>query len=384
MDNKSNEKLSFIINIGYFAVVILLVYLAFKYAVPALMPFIIAFILITLINPLVKRLNNRFPTRRGAISFILVALLYILFGGLLFGIIFKIIIEVWDLANTVAVEYYPTVIKPGMQELLNWFSELVDTLPPEWQDSVSSAQSSVMTSVQDFVLGLAPRVMSFASSFTSKVPSFIVALVFTIMLTFFVGRRYDDVVGFIKVQLPERAVTVIRELKVLVSETVVKYLSAVLKLMGITAVELFIGFLIIGIDHAIVIAIGIAILDALPVFGTGAAMIPWVIIKVIQGDYTTAISLGILYAAVTVIRNIIEPKIVGGSLGLNPIVTVIAMYFGFKTFGVFGMIFMPIIAQIIIELNNRGAIHIFKPYTPEPLPESGVKRLKKKTKDNKK
>ena len=125
--------------------------------------------------------------------------------------------------------------------------------------------------------------------------------------------------------------------------------------MSITFIELFIGFTIIQLDSAFLVALSIAIFDILPVFGTGGIMIPWTIICLIQGNYVFAIELLVIYIIVTIIRNIIEPKIVGAELGLHPLVTLASMLVGVRFFGILGLFGFPIgISFILYEWKEKN------------------------------
>jgi sporulation integral membrane protein YtvI len=237
----------------------------------------------------------------------------------------------------------------------------IHQLPPPFADRLNDFNIDLGSTIQAFLGSVSSMGINLVSNITGHVPSFFIAFVFTIMLSFFISVQYDKVTLFIKDQLPQKAKKIISDLKRIVNDIILRYIKAMVKLMFITFVELAIGLLLIQRSAtAIPIAAGIAIFDALPFFGTGAIMIPWVIVELIQGNFTAALGLGILYAIVTVIRNIIEPHIVGKKLGLNPIVSIVSIYLGFKIMGVLGMIFMPIIVQIIIELHNMGAIKIFR------------------------
>ena len=130
--------------------------------------------------------------------------------------------------------------------------------------------------------------------------------------------------------------------------------------MSLTFVELSIGLSILGIDNSIIIALLTSILDILPVLGTGAVIIPWAIISLILGDIWVGIGLIIVYLIITVIRNIIEPKIVGTQLGLHPLVTLISMFMGVNIAGLFGLFGFPILLSLLMYLNKEGIVKIFK------------------------
>ncbi|GAA0680840.1 hypothetical protein GCM10008903_11340 [Clostridium cadaveris] len=130
--------------------------------------------------------------------------------------------------------------------------------------------------------------------------------------------------------------------------------------MALTFLELSLGFFILRIENGVTIAAIIALLDILPILGTGGILIPWVIIELIRGNVYLALGLATLYMLITVVRNILEPKIVGAQVGMHPIVMLICMFVGVKVFGFIGLFILPAIAIIIKNLNDSGKIHLFK------------------------
>ena len=108
-----------------------------------------------------------------------------------------------------------------------------------------------------------------------------------------------------------------------------------------TFFELYIGLGIMGVDYSFLLALGISFLDALPIFGVGTVLIPWAVLSFITHDFALGFGLVILWALVSVIRQIIEPRIIGGTIGLHPIVTLIGMYVGFRLFSIVGMFLAP-------------------------------------------
>ena len=129
--------------------------------------------------------------------------------------------------------------------------------------------------------------------------------------------------------------------------------------MLLTFFELTIGLHILGIASALVIAFLIAIFDVLPVLGTGGIMLPWILISFLNNQVKTGVGLLILYLVITVIRNIIEPKIVGKQIGLHPLLMLMCMYLGARLFGFLGIFILPILILIVQNLNDTGIIHIY-------------------------
>lgn len=133
------------------------------------------------------------------------------------------------------------------------------------------------------------------------------------------------------------------------------YFKAQFKIMAVVFLMLLAGFSLIGVHFSILLALGIAFLDFLPFFGTGTALIPWAIYKFLVGNYRMAIALLILYAVTQVVRQLIQPKLVGDSMGMNPLLTLILLYIGYKLGSVLGMIFAVPVGMIVVNLYQAGA-----------------------------
>lgn len=384
MDKPTNKRLSFLINVAYIAVVCLLVYAALKYALGLVLPFLLALGIVTILTPLVRKLTGRLKIRQSTISMAVMLLMYMVLGSILLLLVIQIVSGIQYLMDQ-GPGLYSDYIRPTIMDIWVAVSNLIKQLPEPLQKPFDGFEDSLTDTLQNFAVdaasgegtgfslltGTLPTILSISqkslSALTGSIPNFFVAFSFTVMLSFFIGSQYDKVVAFLKNQMPPKAVQIVRDLKSIIWKTIFRYIGAVLKLMGITFVEMSIGLLILRQPNAILIALVVAAFDALPVFGTGAIVIPWIIIKLLLGDYSFALGLLILYVIVTVVRNVIEPKIVGDNLGLNPIVSLVSIYLGFKLFGVFGMIFMPIVTQIAIELHKRGTVRLYResPLLPE-------------------
>ena len=124
--------------------------------------------------------------------------------------------------------------------------------------------------------------------------------------------------------------------------------------------ELALGLTVIGVDCSLLIAFLISVFDVLPVLGTGGIMIPWTILTALQGNYPLSAGLLTVYLIITVIRNIIEPKIVGSQIGLHPVVTLSSMFVGAQLFGVLGLFGFPIGLSLLRHLNDNGTLRVYK------------------------
>lgn len=171
---------------------------------------------------------------------------------------------------------------------------------------------------------------------------------------------YKKIITFLLHQLKDKHQKLMIEIKNYVVNTLFKCILSYALIMGITFLELSIGLSIIGIEKAILTAFIISIFDILPVLGTGGIMIPWTIIAAFQRNYLLALGLLIMYIVITVVRNILEPKIVGSQVGLHPLVTLISLFVGVQLFGVLGLFGLPITLSLLKNLNDKGTIHILK------------------------
>jgi len=375
LNDKTSRRFSVIVNVTYYFIIAALIYLCLRYVIGWMLPFVLAFIIVWAVRPVILWIKRKLRFKRDIVSFSIVLLLYVVVCTLLALLVTQLIFAIRDLFFTLP-DYYEQTLRPTIMAVGSAFSEFVGELPEAWQLQLADMQGELLKNMQAALINLSQRGISSVSSFTTRVPSFLIALIFTIMLSFFISLQYDQLIAFIRGVIPQQADRFITKLRGILLDTVARYLRASLTLMMITAAELFVGLLLIGNSHALWIALGIAIFDALPFFGTGAIMIPWIVIELLQGNLSGAVPLAILYGIVTLVRNIIEPKIVSDKLGINPIVSLVSIYLGLKTMGVLGMIAMPILVQILLALHKAGMIVLYKerrdaPPQEEPIPPEG-------------
>lgn len=374
-DDRTERRKAFIINLMFFAAIVIIIYVCFKYLLTWLAPFIIGFIIAAVFNPAIRVLEKRLRIGRKAIASIVVVLGYAVIVSLLALLLIQVI-TILKRLFTQLPHYFENQILPTLMQL-DFRLDSVITLPPEWQEQVSSIQQSITSGLMDSIGTLSSSGLSLVTNITRGVPGFLVSLVFTILASFFFSFQYDKAKRFIYLQLPEKARVLAQAVKSTLVDTILRYLRGYVKIMLITFVELSIGLSVLGVRNAIPIAFGISMFDILPVLGTGGIVLPWAVFSLLTKNYFLGIGLLVLYAAVTIIRNFIEPKIIGDQLGLNPIVTIISIYLGFVWIGVGGMILMPITVQILLTLHRKGIIRIYREDTvnmsgtPENISPSG-------------
>lgn len=374
--NTTQRRGAFLINLLYFTAIVAIIILALRYAVPWLMPFIIGFAVAMIFHPLITWTAKKLKVSRKVIACVVIVLGYaILVTAITFGTI--------ELVNLLSRMFqklpalFDTQIAPTFSAIGSYFSDFFAKLPADWVATIGSMADSVLDAIKGVLGSVSSSGLNFLTSFIGALPGFLVALVFTILASFFISMNYESTRDFLMAQLSPRTQEIMRAIKATLKGTVFAYIKAYFKLMCLTFVELSISLMIIGVKNAVGISFGIALFDFLPVFGTGAIVIPWIVIDFILGRTFEAVGLLIAYGIITVIRNFIEPKVVSDQLGLNPVVSIIAIYLGFVWFGVLGMIVVPMAVQIAISLHQKGIVTIYNE-PPVPAPHIETRRERRK------
>lgn len=318
-----------------------------------LMPFFIAFVLSSLMEPLIKLMEAKMRIRRKIAAPIVLLLLLAAIVSLLVLAVIRLVNELKALIVTA-----PGFFQNLYLQITDWTdrsSHLFDWLPVgAATDNVASIIANISTTITNLGTSIARGAFTTAVSF----PEVLIFTLITIMATYFMSSDREKISGIFVRHLPESWVRSVLTIKNDMFNALFGYLRSALIIMAITFTELFIGLSIIGIRYALLAAFLIAIIDALPVLGTGSILIPWAVYSFITGDIRMGISILVLYVVVLVVRQIVEPKILGHQIGVYPLMTLAAMYAGLRTIGFAGLILGPItfllIRNILIAIyKNR-------------------------------
>ncbi len=323
-------------------------------------PFIIAFALSSLMEPLIKFLMKKVKLNRKASALISLLLVMLIIGLVLAFLISRIYQEALSLSEI--IPEYSRNIYFNVKEYISRASEIYLRLPEEATKSVEGMVANLTSNVSEIGGSFAKRLFNTAIS----IPQAIIFVIITMLSTFFMAADREKIYDYIKLSIPEVWVNNVITIKDDMFAALFGYIRAQLILMSITFVELSIGFAIIGVKQNILLGLLISIIDALPILGTGGVLIPWAIYNFITGDIRMGISLIILYGVVLVVRQLIEPKVLGQQIGLHPLVTLLSMYLGLRIFGYIGMIIGPI--TILLLKNIIGGLFkkkSFKEYVKE-------------------
>lgn len=407
--DKAEFRRKKIINIVYYAIVLGLAYLFLKYCFSMFAPFLFAFFIAVIVQRPTNFITRKTKIKKGITATILVLLLYLIIAALISLIGVKLVDGIKSLVSfiTEKLSDIPTLIENVKTWALNVVGFLPDgiearatrSMVPFFdalkEKSAAEIASFIMdkaSSGEKFSLSSLSTPLSGIWSTAKQIPSVFVAVMIAIVSSCFMAVDYDRLVKFIKGQLSSENETKLSATKRIVLTSLGKLIKSYVLIICITGIELFIGlnFLtLIGLyddGHIFALSLIIAILDILPVIGTGTFMVPWALYSLITGKVGLAIGLFVVYAIIYVVRQIIEPKIVGGTVDLPPFVTLMGMYIGSQLFGVIGIFLLPILIIIIKLLNDEGIFHIWKKsdaFDDEVSSESKIKLSKIFKKKNK-
>ena len=380
------RRRAILINAAYFALILAVFYLIFKTFFSLLVPFLVAFVVGALLHRPVTFLAKKTPLNRSVSSAVCVLLILAVLGTIIFFLGSQIVDRVRGFYSflTAKLQNFSEVLEAVRDWVLSLVALLPETMRGNLGDSVTHFfDSLIKNGFQDFSLSnfsidwssLLSKGVGGLKNTVVQIPSVLIAIVISVVACVFVTVDYDRLKQFVVRQVPDRYRRRLHDGKTLALSTLKSMGKAYSLILLITMTELTVGFYIlkwIGIfqsDYIILLAFVIAIIDIIPVLGTGTVLIPWAVYCFVTGSFSLGLGLILIYAIILVIRQVIEPRLVAGQVGLPPIVTIISMYIGTKTIGVLGFFILPFVVILIKKFNDEGIIHLFR--LPEKEEEAG-------------
>lgn len=343
-------------------VIALIILIAVVWLVPRgivfFMPFIIGWIIALIAGPVVRFLEKKLKIRRKAGSaFVIIAVigLVVLAGYLLVG---NLVHELTGFVGDLPQMW--DSLQEDFDAIAKNFSVVYDKLPEDIQNTIDNIADSASDIAGDFIGKLSSPTIAAVGNFAKQLPTFIIGLIMCLLSSYLFVAEKEQIVQGIKKHMPEALLYRLRLMKRSLVKAVGGYFKAQIKIEVWIYLLLVIGFFILGVDYAPLIAFGIAILDFLPFFGTGTAMVPWAIVKFLSADYIMTIGLLVIWGVSQLVRQIIQPKIVGDSVGVPPLPTLFLLYIGYMLGGVMGMIVAVPIGIILFTMYEEGAFDTTK------------------------
>lgn len=342
------KKKEFIINFIYLACILAIVYICFKYLISVILPFIIGFIFSYLAIKLSNKLFKESNKKQRVAALLSIYLAIILFITILVS---SGVAQLSDFITTLP-SFYKNTIEPYIMSIENNLISFGDSLPFELP-VLSELTDDLFSGLRSILSSLTGALVNGTTLIIKNAPEAVVSLIVSIVSSFYMVLDYENITGWFKENLSEKVLETCYEIKYFIENTLFKIFTAYLTIMGITFIELVIGLTIIGISNSVMWAFIIALLDILPVLGVGTVLIPWGIGSLITGNGLLGVEILVIYVIITVIRNIIEPRFVGVSLGLHPLATLMSMIVGLRLFGGVGMFGLPITLAFLINKREK-------------------------------
>ncbi len=333
----------------------IVVYALFKWAIFYIFPFIVGMFAAMLVQKPGETLSKRLRIPKGLCTAVLVIVLYaviVVVLAMLVNGIYR-----WVMGLIKAMPEVSTMVTAASDTVGSKLAQLADRMPDGAYESMRGALDSAIKNAGSRATEILTKV---AQSIVTGLPSILLSVIITVIASVYVAKDYGMVVRFIGNQLSARTRDIVISAKQILIKNIFKMVGGYLILMMITFAELSVVLLILGQKNPFITAAAIAVIDILPVLGTGTVVIPWAIIRFIMGDFVGGIILLAGYAVITVVRNILEPRIIGAQVGIQPLVMLLLMFVGLKLFGLLGMIGLVLLVVIAIKLQENGKIHLWK------------------------
>ena len=331
---------------------ILFIYVGFR-LLGFFMPFVIGWFISYIASPIVNWLEKRVKIVKKLGSALIIIAVLGAVGILIYFIGSKLWKEIASLIQNMPKMYQD--LESGFGEIGSSLNGVFKVLPAGLQDAWHTMTSNLDKTMGDLMGRISEPTVAAAGNVAKRIPSVLIATIVTFISAYFFIAERDEVIEWAKKVSPE---PVVRRMSMVIDNlkfAVGGYFKAQFKIMGVVCLILVIGFVILKVHFYFLLALLIAFLDFLPFFGTGTALIPWALYKLLVKDYRMVVGLIILYGVTQLVRQLIQPKLVGDSMGMRPLLPLLFLYIGYKAGGIFGMIFAVPIGMIIINLYKAGA-----------------------------
>lgn len=317
------------------------------------MPFVVGWVISYIASPVVDWLEKKFRIvkKLGSAIIIIGVLAVVVF--LMYFVVSRLWRESISMVQNMPEMYRD--LESGFDQIGGSLNGVFERLPVAVQNGWHEMADNLDKTVGDLMSRVSEPTVTAAGNFAKRIPSMLIAVIVTFISAYFFIADRESVIRWFKKISPEpitsRMSMVIANLKYAVGG----YFKAQFKIMAVVFAILLAGFSIAGVHFSILLALAIAFLDFLPFFGTGTALIPWALYKFMVGDYKMVVALVVIYAVSQLVRQLIQPKLVGDSMGLNPLFTLALLYVGYKIGSVLGMIFAVPVGLIVVNLYQAGA-----------------------------
>lgn len=326
------------------------------FAIPPLfrlcLPLIVAWFIAMIANPLVRFLENKIKIMRKHGTVIVIVLVLALICAAIYGIISFIVVQTSLLIDDLP-SIYESVVN-NIQQAMSVLHEKINIIPADVQSMLEKKNVQLNEYILTALKSLKTSPVSTVGNVASSLIDFFVLLILTLMMIYFFVADHDKIKEEVAVHMPESIKKGWQMVKDIIVKAIGGYLKACFQIMIVVFVILFIIFLLMGQKYAALIALITAFLDFLPFLGTGIIFTPWAIYEIITGDYKAAVILVAAYFISLFVHRILEPKLIGDSVGMSPFLTLISMFIFYRLIGMLGLIIGIPIAMVLQAFYEGG------------------------------
>lgn len=315
-------------------------------------PLIVAWIIAMIANPLVHFLEKRIKIMRKHGSAIVIVLVIIAITGIIYATISALFTQISSMLGNLP-DIYENVLD-NLQQFALTLHEKYNIIPANIKNFFADNESKINEYILSVLNSLSTSPVSAVGSVASSLVDIFIISILTLMIAYFFTAGSDRIKAAVKKCMPEsinKSIAIIRDT---VFIAIGGYLKACFYIMIIMFIILFIFFAAIKVEYALPVALITAILDFLPFIGTGTVLMPWALYSVITGEYLKALALIMAYLVTMVVRRLLEPKLVGDSIGMSPFLTLISMFIGYRLTGMSGLIIGIPVGMILKEFYEKG------------------------------
>ncbi len=339
-----------------------LVFLAVCFLVPRLLiffaPFVAGWIIALIASPFVRFFEEKIKLKRKVGSAFVIIVVIGLVVLVLYLVGAKLVEEIVGLVNSLPQIWES--MEEDFAEIGENLSIIYSRLPIDIQNTLTSFSDQIGSYVGEIFSRAGSPTIAAAGNFAKQLPSIIIGVIMALLSAYFFVAERHLIGEWFRKYTPSFIQARYRMLKRALVKAVGGYLKAQLKIEIWMYLLLVIGLSVLRVDYALLIALGIAFLDFLPFFGTGTVMVPWAVLKILSADYQMAIGLLIIWGVGQLARQVIQPKIVGDSIGVPPIPTLFLLFLGYKFGGVLGMIVAVPLGLIVYTMYEEGVFDTTK------------------------
>lgn len=362
LGERTRRRAAFLINFTFWALFFAVFWVAGRVITQTLLPFVGAFLLAACLQKPLAFLKKRYRfTHRFACTFLVAATLLLIGGAVTAGVWqggLWLIRLIKDEQTLVALQQWGTDLTNAVSRLI---PRLEAVLPAEYTALLTEITAHIQTALIDYgaslLTALSGGVMSFA---VRSLPRFLLSALFFILAFVFFVKDFNPITAFCMRQVPVPQRPLVKAAATALKSTTFSIGKAYLLLGMVTFSELAFGFWLLGIPRPLLWAALTAIVDALPILGVGAVLFPIAAVRFLNGSIGGGVAVLILYAAVTVVRNLLQPRFVSRETGLPALITLLTMYLGWRVSGLLGLLTAPILAMVLLRLQKEGHLRIFK------------------------